>query len=226
MQNAPKKIALVAFLVASALLAPTLAGQDESAVIEFAFVNGVYEDLDPGLEPVRRGLLTLHIASPRHRLTVHGNRLTIARGDDGVLDVGMTVDFEGEGEIVVDVESAATTNRFEDTLRIPRQKLTVPGRVTVERRLGDGGEVEAYIWTVRAAPPSVSVTIESDVAGRLVTACDAFTRFLPMDCEALRRSLSEVEVPLPRSGEQFTLSIGRLTPEERAVLDRFLLETP
>ncbi len=41
-------------------------------------MNGVYEDLDSNLQPVRQGQVTIRVSSPDHRLTVHGNRLTLA----------------------------------------------------------------------------------------------------------------------------------------------------
>ena len=69
---------------------------EEANEIEIDFMNGVYTDLDSNIQPVQRGALTIHISSPEHQLTVHGNRLRLGANDDGTVHATLEVDFLGQ----------------------------------------------------------------------------------------------------------------------------------
>lgn len=200
------------------LLAALLASAGERGEIELAFVNGEWADLDSGLQPVRRGALTIHVASPEHRVTVHRNRLTLARSGDGPVDASLEVEFEGEGQIVADVESAGLRNRIEDQVAAPRQTVTVWAKVRFER--ADGG----YLMTIAEAQPTVDLEIQSDLAGRLVALCKVFDKvpLIRVDCAGIETALSVVTVPMPGPGEQFLIPGERMTEDEKAFFDRFL----
>ncbi len=200
------------------LAAFLLAAGAPAGEIEVGFLNGVYTDLDSGIAPVRRGALTLHLSSPRHRLTVHGNRLRLAAGVDGAVDAAFEVDFEGEGEIVVELESGGMRNRFEDRVSAPRQTVTVTGTALFERIAG------GYLMTVADAQPTVDLEIESDMAGRLVALCKTFEKLplIRVDCSGIETALSVVTVPLPRPGERFVVPAERLTDDEKAFFERYV----
>lgn len=202
---------LAALLLAAGALA------EEPAEIEVGFLNGVYANLDSGIAPVRRGALTLHLSSPSHRLTVHGNRLRLATDGGGALDADLEVDFEGEGDIVVVLESGGLKNRIDDHVSAPRQSVTVTGKALLERVAG------GYLMTVVDAQPTVDLEIESAMAGRLVGLCKAFEKLplIPVDCSGIETALSVVTVPLPQSGERFLVPAERLTDSEKAFFERF-----
>jgi hypothetical protein len=186
--------------------------------IELGFVNGVWADLDSGFQPVRRGGLTIRVASPEHRVTVHRNRLTLSRDGDGPVDASLEVEFQGEGQIVADLVSAGLENRIEDRVTAPRQSVAAWAKVRFER--DEGG----YLMTVVEAQPKVDLEIRSDLAGRLVAFCRVFEKLplIPVDCAGIETALSVVTVPLPGPGEQFLIPGERLTAGEKAFFDRFL----
>lgn len=203
--------------LAALLLLAGAAIAEDPAEIEVGFLNGVYTDLDSGIAPVHRGALTLHLSSPRHRITVHGNRLRLADDGAGALDASLEVDFEGEGDIVVVLESGGLKNRIDDHVSAPRQSVTVTGKTLVERVAG------GYLMTVVDAQPTVDLKIESAMAGRLVGLCKAFEKLplIPVDCAGIETALSVVTVPLPQPGTQFLVPAERLTADEKAFFERF-----
>ncbi len=199
-------------IAASFLVASFPATAQDAGELEIGFVNGVYEDLDADLEPIRQGSLVIHVSSPRHRLTVHGNRLILAPRGDGTLDAAMEVDFEGDGHLIADIERIG---RFEDRVEARRQSARAAGVVRLARTAG------AYVFTVVSADPSARLTIESGIARQVVGACRAFSVFLRLPCNGLEQALAVVDVPLPGPGEQLAVRADLLSDGERAFLDRF-----
>ncbi len=194
-------------------LAPIPAAADDPGGIEIGFINGVYEDLGSNLQPIRQGSITIHVSSPDHRLTVHGNRLTLAPTGDGTLDAAIEVDFEGLGHLIADVE---TIGRFEDRVEAPRQTARAAGTVRLTRA------ADNYLFTVETADPSVRLEINSGVARQVVGACRIFAMIMSLPCGGLEKSLSAVNVPMPAPGEQLQVRADLLSDEEKAFLDRFV----
>ncbi len=219
MKNPPTRAflrAAVAFgLAVLPAYGPVAAGDDPASGIEIAFVNGVYEDLDSNLRPIRQGSITIRVSSPEHRLTVHGNRLSLAPNGDGTLGAVMTVEFEGNGHLIADVEGIG---RFEDLVEAPRQRARAAGSVRLSRAGGN------YIFTVEAADPSVRLEIESGVARQVVGACRtlALLPFVRLPCGGLEKSLQAVDVPMPGPGEQFQVPADLLSNQEKIFLDRYV----
>ena len=204
----------VVLTIALALLsAPLPAAAEGPAEIGIGFANGNYENLDADLEPIRQGSLTIRVSSPRHRLTVHGNRLTLAPRGDGTLDAAIEIDFEGHGDLIADVERVG---RFEDRVAAPRQSARAAGVVRLSRAGGN------YVFTVVSADPSARLTIASGIASQVVGACRAFSIFLRLPCGGLEQALSVVDVPMPGPGEQLVLRADLLSGGEKAFLDRFV----
>lgn len=203
-------------LVIGFLSVPVLANSDQPG-IEVGFMNGVYEDLDSDLQPIRQGSITIRVSSPDHRLTVHGNRLTLDARPDGSLDASMEVDFEGRGHLIADVESIG---RFEDRVWAPRQTARAAGTVRLTRAGDD------YLFTVVEADPSVSLEIESGVANQVVGACRIFAMLMRLPCDGIKKSLSVINVPMPGPGEQFEVPADLLSDAEKAFLDRFATGEP
>ncbi len=193
------------------------AADDPTSGIEIDFVNGVYEDLDSNLQPIRQGSITINVSSPEHRLTVHGNRLSLEPNGDGTLAAVIEVEFEGRGHLIADVEGIG---RFEDNVEAPRQTARAAGTVGLTRAAG------GYLFTVEAADPSVRLEIVSGVASQVVGACRtlALLPFVRLPCGGLEKSLQAVDVPMPGPGEQIQVRADLLTDEERAFLDRHVAD--
>ena len=177
-------------------------------------MNGVYEDLDSDLAPIRQGSLTIRVSSPEHRLSVHGNRLQLEPSADGSLAAVMEVDFEGGGRLIADVEGVG---RFEDRVEAPRQTARAAGSVRLAR------SEEGYLFTVVAADPFVRLEISSGVSRQIAGACRALELipFVDLPCGGLEKALSTVRVPMPGPGEKFAVAAEALSDEERAFFDRF-----
>lgn len=213
-------ISLLALLLI-VIFTSALGGQ-EADEIEIDFMNAVYTDLDSGIQPVQRGTLTIHISSPRHELIVHGNRLSLSSNGDGTLDATLSVDFEGEGDLVAELESHGMRNKFDDQVAAPRQTVTVSGIARLEHA------EDGYLMTVVEAPPSVDLEIRSDMAGDLVGLCKVFEKIplIPVDCTGIETALTVVTAPLPGPGEQFVVPADQLTRDEKAYFDRFVSSDP
>ena len=192
---------------------PAAAGDPDG--IELGFMNGVHEDLDANLQPIQTGTITIRVSSPDHRLTVHGNRLTLKPRSDGTLEAKIEVDFEGRGHLIADVESVG---RFEDRVRAPRQTARTDGRVRLTR---DG---DNYLFTVERADRSVALEIDSGVARQVVSACRIVAMLMSLPCQSIEQALSVVNVPMPRPGEQIPVPADLLSDEEKAFFDRFVSE--
>ncbi len=199
-------LSLLAWAALMALAAPLVADDG----IELSFLTGTYRDLASQLEPIEQSGLTVWVTSPRHRLTVHGNRFWLSAEGGGVARASIEVDLDGEGLLEARLESAGIGSNFDDEVVLPRQTLRLAGRIKIEQ-----GSDE-LILTVLEAPAEVSLEIDSDLASQLVGVCQLFGKLLPMDCGALRLSLSRVKAPLPAVGERFRLPESRLSPAELA----------
>ncbi len=193
------------------------AAADDAAGIEVGFVNGDYENLDSDLQPIRRGSLTIRVSSPEHRLTVHGNRLSLVRDAGGTVWAGMEVDFEGAGDLIADVDGIG---RFTDVVKVPRQTVRAEGTVRIAST--EGG----YLVTIVSADRFVRMDIESGIAREMVDTCRALAMlpFISLPCGSLETALATVTVPMPGPGEQFPVRATDLTEAERAFFDRFLTD--
>ena len=176
-------------------------------------MNRVYENLDSNLQPIEQGKVTIRVSSPEHRLTVHGNRLTLTPMADGTLDAMMEVDFEGHGHLIADVDSFG---RFEDRVQAKRQTPRVAGTVRLTRADGN------YLFTVVRSDPSVRLNIESGVARQVVGACRVFAMLMNLPCGGIEKSLTAVNIPMPEPGEQFQVPADLLNADEKAFFDRFV----
>ena len=204
----------LAFFSATAGASSVPASSVPQQRLEIHSLNGVYKDLGSDLRPVQRGSLELRVGSPEHRLTVHGNALTLADEDgDGIVDMGLEIDFEGEGRLTIEI--VATGTRFEDRVAAPRQTVRMEGKARLARV--DGG----FDLTVVEAPGSVALRIESGLADKMVGMCKSFAAFFGADCDGLAKSLAVANVPMPRAGEKFFVDDKRLTKKERKALARF-----
>lgn len=204
----------LAVLALATLLSPPLAAEE----IELAFLNTSFENLDSAITPVEEGPFTIRFSSPRHRLTVHRNRLRTTPLAPGLVDAEIEVELEGNGILHADVEGGGVENRFTDAVVAPRQTVRSTSVVRLER--DEGG----YLVTLVEPGPPVAFEISSAVGGEIVGICRVFA-LLPLfdlGCERLERALGIALVPLPEPGTRLLLPAGLLNEAERGFFDRLI----
>lgn len=191
---------------------PTEAG---AGGIEIAYLNQTYTDLAGEIAPIGEGPLTIRLASPAHRVTLHRNRLVLVPNAGGDPEAWVEAEFEGRGDLVAHVEGGPMATRFEDRVAAPRQTLRLRGKARVAR------DPQGYTVFLVAAPPSAPVEIRSGVVADIVGVCESLAILGALDCGRLERALSRVNVPLRPERTAVRLPRERLSAAEIAYLDRF-----
>lgn len=205
-------IALLLTLGAALPLAAAAPG-----VFQFPKLNKQYSMGDPEVAPIQQGPITIRLSSPRNVVIVHGHELRLTPVGDGSFDAEISADFLGKGELQADFEtSAGTSSRLSDEILLPRQKVLVQARLRFAKVAG------GYDITALGLPKSVPVDVRSRLMTNLVGLCNGVRLIVSVDCEALDRGLTRVQVPLPEAGSVFYLSAADLTPAEQEGLERFL----
>ena len=201
-------------LAAVLLAAPPLRAEEFS----FAPLNRTYRDLVSDFAPLQQGPITLTLSSPNQTLTLRRNLARLVRRPDGTFDGRVEVDLEGKGWLIGDLDWSGSGTRFQDELVLLPQTVVLEGRAAIERSPG------GYTIKALAMPATVRLRIASKLVAELVVWCDraAILPWSGLDCRGLERSLTEVAVPLPPSGESYFLSDADLGPEGRARFDAFL----
>jgi hypothetical protein len=192
-----------------------------SGLLEMSFrrLDRTYEALVEELAPIEIGPARVRLRSPEHSLRILRHRATLAPSKAGGHDVALEVSFTGQGRVEADVEMGAVVSQLADDLVVPEQTLSLEGRAGIART------EEGYQVTVLAVPESVSVKIQSRLAGRLVGLCRPMTLVLvSLDCAALEQALGSITVPLPEPGAQYLLPFSEVDADERARFDAYLDE--
>ena len=203
-------VGLLGLLIAASPAPPADQG------IELTYLNQTYSDLEADLAPIQEGPLAIQLSSPSQQLTLHRNRLVLTANPGGAPDAWVEAEFEGEGDLVADIEGGTLTTQLRDRVVVPRQTVQKRGKVRIER------DEESYLLHVLEAPPSVPVQIRSDLVGRLVGICKGMGLFAVVDCVRFERALSTVNIPIRSDGQTvLRLPHARLSAADRAYLDRF-----
>lgn len=204
-------------LLAVLTLGPLPLGAAAPGSFQFPKLNRQYSMGDPDLAPIQQGPITIRLSSPKNLVIVQSHHLQLTPRGDGSFDAEISADFLGKGDIQADFETAAgTSSRLADEIQLPRQTVRVSARLRFARVVG------GYDVTALTLPKSVPVNVRSQLMTSLVGLCDGVRILVPVDCDALDRSLTRVEVPMPAAGSVFYLSEADFTPEERAALEKFL----
>ena len=203
-------VGLLCLLVAAGPAPPLEGG------LELAYLNQTQDNVDVALAPIREGPLEIRLSSPRHRVTLHRNRLVLHPSADGDPDAWVEAEFEGDGDLVADVEGGPLATRFQDHVVAPRQVVQLRGKTRVTR------DAQSYTLHVIEAPASVPVRIRSGVVSRCVALCRGLGLFAVADCAHLQRSLSTVQVPLRSEQAALRIPRERLSAADRSYLDRFV----
>lgn len=184
---------------------------------QFPKLNKQYSMGDPEIAPIQQGPITIRMSSPKNLVIVHGHQIQLTPRGDGTFDASISADFAGMGEVQADFETAAgTSSRLADEIQLPRQTVQVAARLRFARAAG------GYDITALTLPKAVAVEVRSRLMTNLVGLCNAVRLIAPVDCEALDRGLTRVEVPMPPAGSVFYLANDDLTAAERDALEAFV----
>lgn len=211
--------ALVTLCLVGLLCGSPVVAQENARATELSRFNGTYRDLASNLAPVRQGGLDIHISSPRHRLTIHSNRVELTPTGRGTFDLVYEAEFDGDGDLIADVVApGGSSTQFTDKVSASRQQARATGEVAL------AAHERGFLITVVKPGPPAQVVIESGLVRQVEGLCGVFA-LLPLmkiDCEALGDAMGRIRVPLPEPGEEFVLPAEYLTEEEQAFFERLL----
>lgn len=209
--------ATLAFL-ALVLLASRPGGTAVPGQIQLQRINRSYSEVAPDILPVIEGPLTVRLSSPRNQITVRRHLLRLEPGQGGSHSADLSIEFQGRGWLVADVEAGPLATRLQDEVLVPPQVAKIQGRLRIRRVQG------GYGITPEQIPDKLGVRIQSGIGRQLVNVCDGASILLALDCPALEQSLSRAVIPLPAAGEEYLLEDAELTAAERSQIDGYLAE--
>lgn len=194
--------------------------------LEIKAANGTYNQLGANLQPITQGPFTIKVASPRHEIQVHANRLDLRPGPGpGLVEARFEVELEGFGDLIADVIGPNDSrSHFEERVTAQRQRIRVAASMRLQK------VPQGYMWTLLAPlNSSIDFIVDSELSSKLTATCKVF-EVLPVfgliDCSALENALTTIKVPMPQSGTQWLVDPGKLTAGEKLFLDRFALGSP
>jgi hypothetical protein len=191
--------------------------QQNAAPMVFEKLNRGFSNVAENLEPIDVGAARVLLRSPKHELVLLENRVSLVVDPLGGHRIALQLVISGWGEIEADVVMGSIQTTVSDRLALPVQTLELIGRAEI---VPDPG---GYRIIVLDLPDSVTVTIESALAQKLLRICRPMVLVLVgLDCAALESSLTRVVVPLPDAGTSYLLPFEELTGEDRSALDRYL----
>jgi hypothetical protein len=202
----------------AALTAALAAASTDGLSLRFDRLNGVYENLESEVAPIRASGATIRLASPAHRLQLESNELRLTRMPDGRHRARGIVRFSGEGTVRAELDFGGLPAMLEDRVEFPVQEVAIEGTLRVER------SETAYRVTAEELPPFTAIEMRSRLASELVSLCEGLAIFIAGDagCGDLRELLERPRLPLPEPGKTFQVSFEDLTAAERARIDDYL----
>ncbi len=205
-----------ALFLNSALFIPESGAETAPQHFQFDRFNKDYENIAPAIKAVKSGPLIIRLSSPVHRLTLYSHLLEVSPGKDDTYQARLSVEIEGKGQLLAEIDLLGMRRQIQDRFQIPRQKKQVTGEIRVDR------EAEGYRITPIKIPKAVSITIYSDLGKQLVAWCKVLSLAL-MNCDDLDRMLSELTLSLPQD-KPFFVKDAELAPKEQEVLDRYFIK--
>lgn len=198
------------------LLAAVAAAQAETFVLQR--LNGTYTDLGGQVREVRSGPVVVRPSSSSSTFELLANRLELTPLGEDVHQADLWVRFEGEADVEAEIlVGSLSGGTLQDKVTVPNQERTLSTRVRLERQDAD------YLITIVESPDDFNITIQSHLAGQIVSLCESLTRFtFGSSCDGLDAALSNPKIPMPEPGEEFVLDSDEMTPEERARFDGYL----
>ena len=208
-----RRLCATLVFVALALLASRPGGTAVPGQVQLQRLNRSYSEVAPDILPVVEGPLTVRLSSPRNQITVRRHLLRLEPGAGGSHSADLSIEFQGKGWLVADVEAGPLATRLQDEVLVPPQVAKIQGRMRIRRVQG------GYGITPEQLPEKLGVRIQSGIGRQLVNVCDGASVLLALDCPGLERSLSRAVIPLPEAGEEYLLEDAELTAAERSQID-------
>ncbi len=204
-------------LLALATVVSAAAPEPETTTIVVEEINGTYTDLGGELREVRNGPVVVRPTSENNTFELFANRLELTPLEDGEHQADLWVHFEGEADVEAEILVAGISGgTLTDVVVVPNQERTIRTRVKLER------QEEKYLITM-VESEELTIQIESQLAGQLVTICENFTRFtFGSSCDGLDTALNNPRVPMPEPGKELELDARQLSPEQKRQLDDYL----
>lgn len=212
---------IVVLVWLSATGGPLIARSDkpQEVVLISDRVNGVHRDLAVEIAPIQQGAFTVRLTSPSHRLEILEHELRLRPMAGGAHAALLWARFQGEADVEADLDIAGLPGQIADFVELPLQEMRLEGQVELSR-VGD-----SYRLVTVSLPPYAKMKIRSRLGGQLVSICRTLTLFSPgggAECDLLQHSLSELRLPLPEPGSDFSITAAQLTENERHQLDAYL----
>ncbi len=186
---------------------------------DFVFdrLNQAYKDMAPKISEIKKGPLTIHLASPKQVIVLHEHVLTVSPLSDRIHSLRLQVDFDGEGDLVANIDLMGISGNLSDRFWIPRQKKEVMAEARIIKT-DKGYEIKPI-----KLPKAVKVRIRTGLSNNLVDWCNGMSLLSPsfLDCQGIERSLTELTVPLHQDRTYF-LEASSLTLEEEKSLGQYL----
>lgn len=210
MRDSPLPIAALAILL--------IAAAPEATTFELERLNGTYTDLGGDVREVRNGPVVVKPTSSSNSFELIANRLELTPLGEDEHQADLWVHFEGEADVEAEIlVGSLSGGTLQDKVIVPNQKRTLRTRIKLERRDED------YLITIVESDDDVDITIQSRLAGQIVSLCESITRFtFGSSCDGLEAALSNPKIPMPEPGKQFVLDSGELSPEEERELADYL----
>lgn len=204
-------------LAGAAELPPTAAGGYTHFLVSER-VNGVHVDFDTELAPVELGALVIRLRPSDHRLEILEHQLALGGTDGRRHRARVRARFQGEANLVANLEMGGVISAIEDHLVLPLQQVEIAGVIEIYR------EADSLRVITVENPEHVEIEIDSGLAGRLQLLCGGLKVITMggLDCDALDQALSVVKVPLPGPGREFHIELADLTAEERRQIEEYL----
>jgi hypothetical protein len=220
LQSSHASDALHAATIAAVVVVLLAASPVAAETFEFPLLNRTYEAFIQELSPVEIGPAHVALSSPQHTLTVLGNQASLVPDGNGDHLATVELELEAAGRLEADVRIGTLESHIGDDLVVPRQRLSLAGRVRIQHTAG------GYEITALELPPTVEVKIESLLARRLFALCHQMALVLvSLRCATLEEALTRVVVPLPAPGQVYLLPDSELRSEDRERLDAYLGST-
>lgn len=190
--------------------------------LRFERLNGVYEDLEAVVEPIRSGPLAIYLTSPSHRLEMKDHGISLSPLGNGRHRLRGSVRFLGEGILNARLDFGGIPASLEDEVEFPEQSRQIEAKVFIE--VVD----EGYRVTAEELPAFVDVEARSRLGSELVAWCGRLALFIGGDagCSTLDRQLTRPRLPLPAPGASYTVRAEDLTSEERDRIGLYLTRFP
>lgn len=196
-----------------------IADEADWETFEFESYNREFVNIRANAEWENDGPIKVKARSPAHRLTIHDHTVDLQAREDGSHRARIRVHFAGEGDLVATLSVAGADTTLDDHVIAPDQEVEVDSVVRFSKVEG-GYEVETI-----EMPETVSVEIESELGGKMVSICESALSFLGVSCDGVDSMLSTATVPLPRPGGTYFISDDKLSRAERKRLNRYLKQS-